>query len=199
MEDYAGNSHKSKLEQKQLEKVEIESVVSNPVKVKKKGTIRRFLDLFVADEQGNIKEYVILDVIVPALKDLIWNVATGSLEMKMWGSGRKSAKGSSAASKISYSSYYDRGIVQRESKPRLGYSFDEIILDNRGEAEDVLGRMDELISSYGMASVADFYDLVGIAGNHTDNKYGWTDIRNASIVRTRDGYIIKFPKALPIT
>lgn len=198
MEEYASNSHKSKREQSEREKVELESVVSNPVKVKKKGTIRRFLDLFVAEEQENIKEYVLLDVVVPALKDLIWKVATGSLEMKMWGNGRRTSS-SSSSSKISYSSYYDRDRVQRESKPRTGYNFDEIILENRGEAEDVLSRMDELISSYGMASVADFYDLVGIVGNHTDNKYGWTDIRNASVVRTRDGYIIKFPKAMPIT
>ena len=29
-------------------------------------------------------------------------------------------------------------------------------------------------------------------------KYGWTDIRNASVIRVRDGYMIKLPKALPL-
>ena len=47
-------------------------------------------------------------------------------------------------------------------------------------------------------SVADFYDLVGVSGNYTDNKYGWTDIRNASVIHVRDGYMIKLPKALPL-
>ena len=52
--------------------------------------------------------------------------------------------------------------------------------------------------AYQVVSVADFYDLVGVSGNYTDNKYGWTDIRNASVIRVRDGYMIKLPKALPL-
>jgi len=49
-----------------------------------------------------------------------------------------------------------------------------------------------------MVSVADLYELVGIQGSYTDNKYGWTkNIRNASVVRVRDGYLLKLPKALP--
>ena len=72
------------------------------------------------------------------------------------------------------------------------------MLDNRGEAEEVLSRMDELIAAYGLVSVADLYDLVGITGDYTDNKYGWTDIRNASVVRVKNGYMIKMPKALPL-
>ena len=108
---------------------------------------------------------------------------------------------SSSASKISYRKYYDdRERRDRESsnRTRTGYEYDDIILDNRGEAEDVLSRMDELIDTYGVVSVADFYDLVGITGNYTDNKYGWSDIRNASVVRVREGYMIKLPKALPL-
>ena len=73
-----------------------------------------------------------------------------------------------------------------------------LLLESRGEAEDVLERMDELIATYQVVSVADFYDLVGVSGNYTDNKYGWTDIRNASVIRVRDGYMIKLPKALPL-
>ena len=59
-------------------------------------------------------------------------------------------------------------------------------------------RMDELMDTYGLVRVADLYDLVGITGNYTDNKYGWTNIRNAEIVRVRDGYMIKMPRAVPI-
>jgi hypothetical protein len=49
-----------------------------------------------------------------------------------------------------------------------------------------------------LVSVADLYDLVGVTGNYTDNKYGWTDIRSASVIRVRDGYMLKLPKALPL-
>ena len=58
--------------------------------------------------------------------------------------------------------------------------------------------MCEAIETYQMVSVADLYDLVGVTGDYTDNKYGWTNLRNAKVVRVRDGYMIDLPKALPI-
>ena len=71
--------------------------------------------------------------------------------------------------------YYDdrdRRDSGNVSRTRTGYDYDDIILESRGEAEDVLERMDELIATYQVVSVADFYDLVGVSGNYTDNKYG---------------------------
>lgn len=58
--------------------------------------------------------------------------------------------------------------------------------------------MDELIDTYGNVSVADLYDLVGKSCEYTDQKYGWTNIRNAEPIRVRDGYMLKLPKATPI-
>ena len=55
---------------------------------------------------------------------------------------------------------------------------------------------------YGIARVADLYDLVGERHEYTDNDYGWTNISNAEAVRVRTedgyGYAIKMPRALPI-
>ena len=84
------------------------------------------------------------------------------------------------------------------SRTASGYSYDDIIVETRGEAEAVLSRMDEMMEEYEVVRVADLYDLVGITGDYTDNRYGWTNIRNAEIVRVRDGYTIKMPRALPI-
>ena len=198
MVEFESNSHGTKRVQEEGERKKLDTVVNTPVKTKKKNEARKFLDLFVAEEKEDIKTYMFLDVLIPAIKKLIWDIFAGGLEMTLFG-GRGSSQRSSTASKVSYTKYYDRERApQREARPRLGYDYDEVILSNRGEAEEVLSRLDECISAYGIASVADFYDLVGITGNFTDNKYGWSDLRNASVVRVRDGYVIKFPKALPI-
>jgi hypothetical protein len=71
-------------------------------------------------------------------------------------------------------------------------------LESGAEADEVIARLDELIDVYGMASVADLYDLVGISGQYTDNKYGWTDVSSASRIRVRDGYLLKMPRAKPL-
>ena len=65
--------------------------------------------------------------------------------------------------------------------------------------QNVLAAMDEIVASYRIVSVADYFDLVGVDGPWTGNNYGWTDnIRNARVINTRDGYTIKFPRANPI-
>lgn len=200
MTEYASNSHKSKeLQTESVPEKKIEKVISGKAKSKKKSEIRKFTDAFVPEDVDNVKSYIFTNVIVPAGKKLISDV----VDIILYGeSGGNTSAKKSAASRVSYRSYYDSQNDRRETRPlnrtRIGYDYDDIILDNRGEAESVLARMDELVETYGLVSVADFYDLVGISGNYTDNKYGWTDIRNASIIRTRDGYMIKLPKALPL-
>jgi hypothetical protein len=42
------------------------------------------------------------------------------------------------------------------------------------------------------------YDMADLTAPFTGNKYGWTDIRGASVERVYDGYIIKLPRAMPI-
>lgn len=202
MTEYASNSHKSKEARKeQVPEKRIEKVVSGTAKTKKKSEVRKFTDVFVSEDMDSVKTYIFMDVLVPAVKKAISDIVTNGIDMLLYGeSGGHNAK-KSTASRVSYRSYYDSQNDRRDrthNRTLAGYSYDDVILDNRGEAEDVLARMDELVSTYGMVSVADFYDLVGISGNYTDNKYGWTDIRNAHIVRNRDGYMIKMPKALPL-
>jgi hypothetical protein len=202
MDEYKPNYHKSKEEQKEsIPEKKVEKVVTGLVKSKKKNELRKFTDVFISEDVGNVKSYILLDVLVPAVKKAISDIITNGIDMLLYGETGHTKK-SSVASKVSYRSYYDKANDRRDyhnpSRTRSGYSYDDITLDNRGEAEDVLSRMDELVSTYGLVSVADLYDLVGITGNYTDNNYGWTDIRSASVIRIRDGYMLKLPKALPL-
>ena len=198
MEDYKSNSHASKEKEKNREEKKVEKIISGNAKAKKKSEFSKFADVFVSEDAGNVKSYILMDVLVPAVKKAISEIVTNGIDMLLYGeTGVHKRNG--ASSKVSYRSYYDRSNrSSSSSRTRSGYSYDDIILDNRGEAEEVLSRMDEIVATYGTVSVADLYDLVGITGAYTDNKYGWTDIRSASVVRVRDGYMIKLPRALPL-
>ena len=201
MDEYKPNSHKSKEERDLLSEKKVEKIVSGFVKSKKKNDIQKFADVFISEDVGNVKSYILLDVLVPAIKKAISDIVTNGIDMILYGETGKTKK-NSTASKVSYRSFYEKENEPKRSYGsstlKSGYSYDDIILDNRGEAEEVLSRMEELVSMYGIVSVADLYDLVGITGNYTDNKYGWTDVHSASVVRVRDGYFIKLPKALPL-
>lgn len=195
MEDYKPNSHKSK-ELAPVSEKKVEKVVQGTVKAKKKNGIDKLKDNFISEDAVNIKTYVVMDVLIPAVKKAICDIVKNGVDMILYGeSGRSNRRPSEY---VSYDRRYsDRGgdRYRAADRARTGYSYDDIILETRGEAEDVLARMDELIERYGMVSVADLYDLVGITGNYTDNKYGWTNIRNAEPVRVRDGYMLRLPKA----
>lgn len=197
MEDYKPNSHRSKEEQNLPEK-KIEPVVKGKVTTKK-NNVRKLTNTFVTEDIQNVKSYVLMDVLVPAIKKAISDIVTNGIDMLLYGETGKSRRKTNA-SVVSYRNYYDSRREERysSSRTRTGYSYDDVVLETRGEAEDVLSRMDELIDTYGVVSVADLYDLVGISCNYTDNKYGWTNLRNAEPVRVRDGYMLKLPKALPI-
>jgi hypothetical protein len=195
------NSHRYKAEQKakadERDK-KVEKVVTGKVITKKKSGLRKFADEFISEDAKNVKTYVLGEVLIPAIKKAIFDVVTDSIDMILYGESRRGSR-RSTADKVSYRSYSDYS-RPRETRPASTsrYSYDDIILSTRGEAEDVLSRMDELMEAYGLVRVADLYDLVGITGEYTDNRYGWTSIRTAEIVRVREGYAIKMPRAIPI-
>ena len=199
MEEYKPNSNRFKEEQKdkEREKRVDKPVVTGKVVTKKPSKLRKFTGEFISEDAKNVKSYVFGEVLIPAIKKAISDIVTDGIDIILYGESRKGGK-RSTADRVSYRNYYDRDSRPRVDRTTSGYSYDDIILNSRGEAEDVLARMDELMDAYGLVRVADLYDLEGITGNYTDNKYGWTSIRNAEVVRVRDGYMIKMPRAVPI-
>ena len=143
-----------------------------------------------------------MDVLVPAIKKAVFDIITDGLDMILYG-GEGRRKKTLNAEKVSYRSYYNRKNEDDRkydrTRERTVYSYDEVIFDSRSEAEEVLERMDELVTEYKMVTVSDLYDLVGISGKYTDCKYGWTNLRNVEPVRVRDGgYMLNLPKPRPL-
>lgn len=73
----------------------------------------------------------------------------------------------------------------------------QIILEDRGEAELVLEKLRSLVDLWAIATVADLYELVGITGHFSDVKRGWTDLSGASIKRVTEGYLLDLPLSEP--
>ena len=200
MENYKPNSYKSREAQKevQAEKPKVEKIVTGGVRTKKKSELSKFKDVFIAEDMDNIKKYVLMDILVPAFKKAISDIVRNGIDMLLYGEVG-SEKRSGNASKVSYRSYYERNNDRASgSRVKPTYGYDDIVLESRGEAEEVLDKLEELIETFKIASVADLYDLVGVSCEYTANNYGWTNLRNASVVRVRDGYLLKLPKAMPI-
>lgn len=196
MENYQSNSFKSKeLEAKQPEK-KLTKVAN--AKLKKKSEIQKIAETFVAEDLNKVKNAVLMDVIVPAVKKVISDIVTNGIDMLLYGEVKHNK--TTTTSKIGYNSMYNSQKQVNEARvARSSYIYNDIILSSRGEAEEVLNQMNEIIGTYGVVSVADLCEIVGVTGEFTDNKYGWSDIRDAYVERSKDGYMLKLPRALPIS
>lgn len=198
--DFPSNSHKRKEETKKPEK-KVEKVTSGKVVKQKKTLGKKFTETFLGDNIESVSSYIIYDVIIPAAKNMISDTVSNGIEMLLFGQTRGSrTRRDRGKSYVSYSNYYkdrdrdrDRQVSQRN---RARHNFDDIILESRGEAEEVLSYLVDLTEDYGMASVADLYDLVGVTSNFTDNKYGWDNLSSGRVVPVRGGYLLELPRPI---
>lgn len=196
--NYGTNSNRSKEAPPATENREekkVEKVVSGSVKVKKKN---KFAEAFIKEDMGNVKEYIFVDVIVPTIKNLILDTTTNALSMILNGEARGTSR-TRATSNVNYRGMYDRRPTpSRGGDYRRGFDFDEIIFSSRADAEEVLSQMYDILDQYHSVRVTDFYELAGVTGDYTGNRYGWTDLRSASVDRDRDGYIVRLPRPIPL-
>lgn len=187
----------------------VEKVVTGKVVTRRKPLTRRFAETFIAEDSQSVGRYILLEVLIPAAKDLISDMVSQAVDRTLFGGGR-SGRGrpgyrpSGSTSHVSYNRYASSttGPPWRREEERPGISrsarrnhdFDEIVLATRAEANEVIDRLFDLISKYEQATVSDLYDLVGLEAKFTDEKWGWRDMRGVQAVRVGGGYLLDLPK-----
>jgi hypothetical protein len=188
----------------------VQQVVKNPVKVKK-NEIRKLADIFISEDVANVKEYIFMDVLVPAIKKAIYDIVTNGIDMFLYG-GNGKAKSNGGGSRVSYGSYYDqknhnspsnyRG--SENTKSHSAFDYMDISFDTRRDAELVLDQLQGAISRFGYATINDFYDSIpdDMLPNSfvpfTGAKYGWINLSGVRAVNVRGRWVLNLPKAVPI-
>lgn len=212
MNSFPANSHRANNPRpepntsKKVEKVAVGDVVR-----RKRSLGKRFKETFVGGNAKGVWEYVTLDVLIPAAKNMFADAFSEGMERMIFGESRSSSRrggyrpGSQGGNGyVSYNRYSASSPRQEERTPtvsrrgRAAHDFDEIILGTRVEAEEVIDRLFDLVSQYELATVADLYTLVGVAGHYTDEKWGWTSLPGAGVTHVRNGYLLDLPKPEPI-
>jgi hypothetical protein len=207
--DFPSNSHNPSPEPKPETDKVVLKVVTGEVVRRKKPLGNRFMATFFGGDGSGVFDYVIKDVLLPAARDMVADAVSQGVERLIFGETRNRRPGSRGTSggPVNYSRYSTPSPARRndreESRPisrraRASHDFDEIILSSRGEADDVLNKLYDMLEKYGTVSVSDLYDLVGSTSSYTDEKWGWTELRDSSVTRTRNGYLLNLPPAEPL-
>lgn len=206
--NYPGNTNKSRVTPSEKEeRVKKEQVVTSEVIQRKKTLGRKLKDSFTGEDARSVIFYLAVDVAVPAIKTLVGDLVNQGLNRAMWGANAPTRIGSQKSAGY-HNMYRKMGAAQTDGRSdgvralsgraRAVHDFNEIVLPDRGQADEVIERLHDIVSDYGHASVSDLYDLVGIQGSYTDDKWGWDDLRAAGITRVREGWLLNLPRTQPI-
>jgi hypothetical protein len=208
--DYPSNSRKNREAPRASapDPKNVEKIITGKVLRRKKRLSQRVGQSFLAEDIGDgdgILEFIVTDVLIPAAKHMIYDAFTMGLERSLWGiKSRIASRSDRPGGYMPYNrvrrspsaAEYGQHVLSPRTKAR--HEFDDLILMTRGEAEEVLDQLIELIELYDQATIADLYSLVGQSGEFTDNKWGWYDLSNASVRHVRGGYMLVLPRTQAI-
>lgn len=185
-------------------KERLESVVTGEVKPIKKGLLERLvIGMLGPDGLPGIFSHVSQKIIRPQIENMVQDSLHQSINMMF---GRNAEHRDTGGYYTPYGTGYHtqrtnyRGQYQPQNPEPATNSRRRVQLDyripTREEAIDVLEVLRGNCNTYGMVSVADYYDLINIDAVFTDNSYGWMrgDLDNVGIrVARGGGYVIELP------
>lgn len=187
----------------------MEQVTSAEASRRKRGLGRKFKDAFIGGDARSTADYVVIDVIIPAVRDLLFDSLEAGIQRMIYGESRRRrpTPGPNPVGHVDYRGMSSGPMTTRTSsaprmvsrRSRARHDFEELIIPTRQEAEEVIDRMFDILSRYGSVSVAHLYELTGIQSQHTDMKWGWRELRGSKAVRLRQGgFLLDLPEPEPL-
>jgi hypothetical protein len=165
-------------------------------------------DIFLPDDVGSIKEYLLVEVIVPKIKDSILSV----VETLLYGHSVGVRKRRPYGMKVSYRDYYDDdrfAYSGRSNRPANPYRSNfgrfhntDVSYETEEDALDALEYLRDIESRGHVIRVQDVYDYIGESAPWTSNDWGWYRLGRVDAIEVEIDdelrWILTLPKAIPV-
>lgn len=104
------------------------------------------------------------------------------------------------SNKVTEILYGDEPPVMRANRVsyRTTYLYDDVIFNSRANAEKALEDLNKIHDKFGYFTVADLYKLAGLPDSYMISDLGWQNIKNVTVIRVRDGYVLDLPRPIRI-
>ena len=206
---YVGNSDKER--NKEVKKT-VTAEKKTTGTIVKKSKLKKGLFNLGYDENviNSSKSNIMNDIIIVSFKQMIadsakavTNTLNDTINLYLFGETMNRKKNifgeTSYTNSYRNNNYINYGSQSRNTgmpiNNRTTYDYEDILIGSRGEAEDILDQLYEILQEYESVSVANLYESAGITGDYTATKYGWYSLEGSRIVAVRGGFMIKLPKA----
>lgn len=205
LEPNSDKYHREKKQQVEKPEKKIEQITKNPAKIRKKPLGRKIADSFRGEDASTVLEFIVFETVLPTVKDLLIDMISQGAQRLIRGDDykpRSSARRSSG--RPTYTSYTPYNRMSSEPRTRAtvrrdDHDFGELVFESRGEAEEILDRMADLIEMYDVVTVSELYRFVGIQRPFTDENWGWNNLRDARVRMISGGnYVLILPNPIYI-
>ena len=208
MEQYPSNTLKERNKQAQKkEKPDLKCVVSGKTKpVPQSFWSKVFVGIKPASGQ-TMKGFIFDEIVTPLIQRAVVEGVTGAINYLVKGDAYADRKNNNSFGK-SYINY--NGISSGKSNANgsqyvysgknSGMEIENVWFESRVDAQRVLDEMQSVIAGYDILTVNGFYDIIGRTNiiDPSNEKFGWSDLRNAYITASRGGWVIHLPHPMPI-
>jgi hypothetical protein len=195
------------------EREPVKRILSEESKViqRRKPLGRKIAETFTGDQAKNALFGVVMDVIIPQAKDMIMDAGQSALHRIIYqDAGPSSTRRTSINDNRSRGTAYNRMYVpanggsspasedRRTAVQGNGANLKEIILDDRGDAEEILDGMLAIVGQYGTVSISELKEMLGVTAEFTDAKWGWKNLGSTKVTRVREGYLLDLPRIVSL-
>lgn len=183
-------------------------VVSKPGQIRRKTKGQKLKEEFVNADAGKVGSYLFESVIMPSIKDTIWNLITKGLRMFLFKQGEgpnAPTTVQTSGTRVNWQQYYPTTTVYSPQQPtyqvaRTPMNYGEVVVGTEAEATDILRNLQEIVQQYRAASIGDLYQLAGLQElvDTYDFNFGWINLNGACITQVANGWLIHLPTPMPI-
>lgn len=199
----------------EVKKEKIEPVISQTHLAKR--SPNRAMRTMFPESLKSVGGYILRDIIVPAVKNLLDDTISKGTHALLWGNNAAPQRNRTREDSVSYERYYTK--ASSSKKPSNSstlsskysnhsvYDYADVEFETKAEADKVLSHMRAAVSRYKVCSVRDMYDYAGtvdseghVVGRPVDARYGWynLDDDNIGVAMYGGKWYLNLPKAVPL-
>lgn len=210
--EFPANSKKSK--EPKPEKPKTEKIIQGEAIKRRTPLGKKFKEVFFTGDAKRAALGVTSDIVIPRLRDIIFNGGSGLLERIVYGESRRQAQRSvgNMTPRIQYNTPvrrdprevgtlntgYSSTTPARGTSGKQRHDIGEVILGSREEAQLVVEQMIAIADQYDVATVGDLYGFLGFPTNYVDEQWGWESFASVEIKQVNQGYLIDLPDPEPL-
>lgn len=193
LETYNSLNPKTNKQPAEIKKPDVQAVV-----VKKSGFQKFSEETNFKENAKNAGQFILRDVILPALKKTIDDIVCGGIKTMLYGENANIRNMSNNNGHIPYSSIStgQNGRATYVSNSTRRAMNDNVAFLSKTDAIDALEYLSDVVREDGQCTVAQLYELGHTTPDYTDHYYGWKDLRGVDVVPYLDKWILSLPKPI---